>query len=149
MAPALTRNMDEGSKHPEWGDNIDPSAFEQILEMDDEEDKDFSRGIVYGFFDQAESTFKTMEKALSDRDLDKLSQLGHFLKGSSATLGLIKVKDACEKIQHLGAGKDETGTVDEPDKTTSLGSIKQTLKTVKKDFGEVQTVLEKFYREDL
>ena len=35
--------------------------------------------------------------------------LGHFLKGSSATPGLTKVKDSCEKIQHYGARKDEHG----------------------------------------
>lgn len=37
-------------------------TFEQILEMDDdEEERDFSKGIVYGFFEQAETTFKKME----------------------------------------------------------------------------------------
>ena len=43
---------------------IDAGTFEQILEMDDDDDRDFSKGIVYGFFDQAEATFKKMEKAL-------------------------------------------------------------------------------------
>jgi osomolarity two-component system phosphorelay intermediate protein YPD1 len=32
--------------------------------MDDDEDRDFSKGIVYGFFDQAHSTFEKMEGAL-------------------------------------------------------------------------------------
>lgn len=32
--------------------------------MDDEPDQDFSKGIVYGFFDQADSTFEQMEKKL-------------------------------------------------------------------------------------
>lgn len=46
-------------------DSIDQSTFEQILEMDDDDtDRDFSKGIVYGFFEQAESTFEKMEKAL-------------------------------------------------------------------------------------
>jgi len=31
---------------------------------DDEDDRDFSKGIVYGFFEQAESTFENMDKAL-------------------------------------------------------------------------------------
>lgn len=33
------------------------------------------------------------------KNLTELSHLGHFLKGSSATLGFTKVKDECEKIQ--------------------------------------------------
>jgi osomolarity two-component system phosphorelay intermediate protein YPD1 len=45
-------------------DLIDQNTFEQILEMDDEDDRDFSQGIVYGFFEQAEGTFEKMEKSL-------------------------------------------------------------------------------------
>ncbi|KAI9366985.1 histidine-phosphotransfer domain, HPT domain-containing protein [Aspergillus egyptiacus] len=124
---------------------IDQSTFEQILEMDEEGEHDFSKGIVYGFFDQAESTFGKMEKALEEKKLEELSSLGHFLKGSSATIGLSKVKDACEKIQHYGAGKDETGTTDEPDEKTSLEKIKKTLETAKKDYKEVEAFLREYF----
>lgn len=52
---------------------IDMEVLGQIREMDelDEEDEDedeeaepFSKGIVYGYFDQAEQTFDDMQKAL-------------------------------------------------------------------------------------
>ena len=46
------------------GESVDIPTFEQILEMDDDDDRDFSREIVYGFFDQAESTFAKMEQAM-------------------------------------------------------------------------------------
>lgn len=50
---------------PECGDSIDPLTFEQILEMDDDEDeREFSRSIVYGFFEQAEATFEKMDVSL-------------------------------------------------------------------------------------
>lgn len=40
-------------------------TFEQILEMDDdEEEREFSRSIVFGFFEQAENTFKSMDTSL-------------------------------------------------------------------------------------
>ena len=77
----------------------------------------------------------------------ELSQLGHFLKGSSATLGLSKVKEACEKIQHYGAGKDETGSTKQPDEKVSLQNIQNTLTEVKKDYKEVEAALRKFYNE--
>ncbi|PYH45204.1 Hpt domain-containing protein, partial [Aspergillus saccharolyticus JOP 1030-1] len=131
----------------EMSETIDQTTFEQILEMDDEGDNDFSKGIVFGFFDQAESTFDKMEKHLADKDLAELSSLGHYLKGSSATLGLIKVKDACEKIQHYGAGKDETGTNDEPNQEVSLENIRKTLTQVKKDYKEVEDFLRRYYGE--
>lgn len=134
-------------KLSDFGDRMDQGTFEQILEMDDDDDKEFSKSIVYGFFDQADNTFKKMEDALKDEDLPELSQLGHFLKGSSATLGLTKVKEACEKIQHYGAQKDETGTTDEPDDKVSLDKIKKTLVDVKRDYNDVQVLLRRFYGE--
>ena len=32
--------------------------------MDEDEDKDFSKSIVFGFLDQAEQTFEKMEKEM-------------------------------------------------------------------------------------
>lgn len=49
---------------PEAGDSLDAATFEQILEMDDDEDRDFSRSIVFDFFSQAESTFEKMDSCL-------------------------------------------------------------------------------------
>ena len=50
---------------PDCGDSLDLLTFEQILEMDDDEDeREFSRSIVYGFFDQAEATFEKMDNSL-------------------------------------------------------------------------------------
>jgi osomolarity two-component system, phosphorelay intermediate protein YPD1 len=43
---------------------IDTSTFDQILEMDDDDQKEFSRSIVYDFFTQAEGTFDKMDAAL-------------------------------------------------------------------------------------
>ncbi|KAF2639136.1 histidine-phosphotransfer domain, HPT domain-containing protein, partial [Massarina eburnea CBS 473.64] len=126
-------------------DSIDEATFDQILEMDDDDgEREFSQGIVYDFFTQADSTFDDMEKALVKEDLKKLSELGHFLKGSSATLGLSKVKDSCEKIQHYGEKKDETGTTEIKDKE-ALDLLRTTITQAKKEFDEVETVLRKFY----
>ncbi|KAL2835132.1 signal transduction histidine kinase [Aspergillus cavernicola] len=138
-APAKPRTLSEMT------DVIDQSTFEQILEMDEEGEHDFSQGIVYGFFEQAESTFVKMETALKERQLGELSSLGHFLKGSSATIGLTKVKDACEKIQHYGAGKDETGANDEPDEKVSLEKIGKILETAKKDYKEAEDFLREYF----
>lgn len=80
-----------------------------------------------------------------DGDLAELSSLGHFLKGSSATLGLTKVKDSCEKLQHYGQKKDAAGTTDEPDEAKCLERIEETLVAVKEEYAEIEKVLRKFY----
>jgi len=132
----------------EASDEIDRTTFEQILEMDDDEnEREFSRSIVFDFFDQAETTFKKMDSYLADKDLAQLSALGHFLKGSSATLGLTKVKDSCEKIQHFGARKDETGQLDEDDDELSLKRLGETIEAAKIEFHDVEKVLRKFYHD--
>ncbi|KAI9678476.1 MAG: hypothetical protein M1829_002074 [Trizodia sp. TS-e1964] len=156
MAHTATRRMEakapsESNFDLEGGlighnDLIDFATLEQVLEMDEDVvEREFSRGIVYEFFGQAKDTFDDMEKDLTTGDLPSLSALGHFLKGSSATLGLIKVKDSCEKIQHFGARKDESGTKDEPNDEVSLKRIKDTLAILRVDYAEVKKVLEKFY----
>lgn len=60
------QQSEEGSVGlPDLGDSIDASTFEQILEMDDdEEEREFSKSIVFGFFEQAEQTFTKMDDAL-------------------------------------------------------------------------------------
>jgi len=82
------------------------------------------------------------------KDLAQLSALGHFLKGSSATLGLTKVKDSCEKIQHFGAYKDESGSKDVKDDKKCLDNCKTTIEQAKKEFKEVEIALRKFYHDD-
>ena len=77
--------------------------------------------------------------------METLSSQGHFLKGSSATLGLTKVKDSCEKMQHLGAGKDETGEKD-VDEATAIARIKQIFETLQTDFEDAEKRLRKFYQ---
>jgi len=131
------------------GGDIDRTTFEQILEMDeDPTEREFSRSIVFDFFQQAAETFEKMDKFLEDGDLDQLSALGHFLKGSSATLGLTKVKDSCEKIQHFGARKDETGTHDVKDDKVSLKRIKDVLVEVKRDYDLAENRLKEFYGDE-
>jgi osomolarity two-component system, phosphorelay intermediate protein YPD1 len=80
-------------------------------------------------------------------DLEELSSLGHFLKGSSATLGLNKLRDSCEKIQHFGQHLDATGHEKEPDEDRCLEGIRTTLKAARKEFREVEHLLRRFYGE--
>jgi len=143
------RSEDELHGLAELGESIEIVTFEQILEMDDDpEEREFSRSIVLGFFEQAESTFIKLDDALKEKDLETLSSLGHFLKGSSATLGLTKVRDSCEKIQHYGSKLDETGNKKEPDEKKCLDRIEKTLKSLREDYAEVEVALRKFYNEE-
>lgn len=81
------------------------------------------------------------------KDLPTLSSLGHFIKGSSATLGLTQMKKSCEKIQHWGHKLDEHGQ--EPlDADVCLDLIGPELLKLRNEFTTCERLLKKFFGED-
>ncbi|KAI8336609.1 signal transduction histidine kinase [Chlamydoabsidia padenii] len=126
-------------------DLIDMNTFDQLLDMDDDDDDhEFSHSIVLNYFEQVETTFIDMDNALDKKDLPELSRLGHFLKGSSAAIGLKKIKATCEKIQNYGNCKDETGSSDISE-TDALKDITPLLPQVKEEYNEAEEYLKTFY----
>jgi len=99
---------------------IDMEVFGQLLEMDDDGQHNFSKPLAQEYIEQADETLQEIDKYLLDtsksdqEQLEFLSGRGHFLKGSSAALGLLKVRDSCETLQNLGKCKD--GSKDIPPK---------------------------------
>ena len=63
-AIATTTNDDSSSPSPPDLNPIDMEIFTQILELDEDDDFDFSSGMVEAFFTQADSTFDEMDQAL-------------------------------------------------------------------------------------
>jgi osomolarity two-component system phosphorelay intermediate protein YPD1 len=165
MATRQPRNLPEPQQPGEWipaltEDFLDATTFEQLLEMDDDDEREFSKGIVWNYFEQVKGSFAPIEdgmyvsslsslltRASQKRDFHALSSLGHFLKGSSAAVGLIKLKGSCEKIQNYGNKLDETGnhSISEED---ALARIADVLLVTKKDFRDAEIWLKRFYGED-
>jgi osomolarity two-component system phosphorelay intermediate protein YPD1 len=77
-------------------------------------------------------------------NLEELSSLGHFLKGSSATLGFNKIRDSCQIIQQYGHRLTVDGTPETDDKVC-LKKIGEALKAVKVDSAELEKVMRKFF----
>lgn len=118
--------------------------FQQILELDDEEGESFAWEMAEAYFAQAETTFKDMEEAIAKKDCKALSALGHFLKGSSATLGVTKVQNTCESIQHYGSLKDnKTGKTLTSD--VALSKIETALREAEEQYKEAETWFRKWY----
>ena len=120
-------------------------TFGQILELDeDDPDQTFSKSIISGYFEQFDTTYDELETAVTRKDLPKLSSLGHFLKGSSAALGVWKVQHTCEAIQHVGNCKDET-TMSAISKDEALKRLDVLYKRTKVEFDEAKLWFEKEY----
>ncbi|KAL2136652.1 hypothetical protein VTI74DRAFT_2384 [Chaetomium olivicolor] len=135
----------EDDNMPDFGDHVDDTIFSQILEMDENDsERDFSAPLVFGFFDQATETFVNMQTALAEGNLEELSRLGHFLKGSSATLGFNKIRDSCQVIQQYGHRMNLDGS-NEPDEQVCLKKIEEALKTAQTDARVLETMMKKFF----
>ncbi|KIY45556.1 histidine-phosphotransfer domain, HPT domain-containing protein [Fistulina hepatica ATCC 64428] len=122
-------------------------TFLQILDLDEDSDHEFSRDMVEAYFAQAATTFEDMASAISSADLTKLSELGHFLKGSSAALGVFKVQASCEKIQNFGKNQDQDTDRSLTD-AEALKMITGLMPTVKRDFADAEKWLKNWYEKN-
>jgi len=135
------------SSQPTPPDTIDMETFQQILDLDEDGNREFSRGMAWAYFSQVSNTFDDMDKAFESKDLAQLSILGHFLKGSSAALGVSKVQASCEKIQHYGQLRDEEEDTDLTSEA-ALGKIEPLLETVKDEYAAAEKWMKKWYLEN-
>jgi len=90
-------------------------------------------------------TYDSPSTLSSAKDLKQLGELGHFLKGSSAALGVHKVQESCERMQNYGKSKDAKGEKS-IDAAVALRRITTLLDRVKREFGEAEKYLEVWYK---
>lgn len=116
---------------------VDAETLEQLKQID--EDGEFRETIIHNYFDQAETTFKEMDEAFANREFDKLANLGHYLKGSSAAIGVLKVKASCERIQHCNQTSLEIPS------SAKLEEMANMLNAVRSENAEAREYIKKHY----
>lgn len=80
------------------------------------------------------------------KNLQKLSSLGHFLKGSSAALGLTKVQLSCEHIQHYGNMEEvRDGAMVAIPEADAIVKITKSLARAREEYAEAKIWLDEFY----
>ncbi|KAL4256211.1 HPt domain-containing protein, partial [Pleurotus pulmonarius] len=127
-------------------DIIDKEIFNQILDLDDGDTKEFSFEMTAAYLVQAKETFASMDRALVAKDLHELSRLGHYLKGSSAAIGIKKVQASCEKIQHCG---DDASGESKSVQAEALQKIAQMVSQAKKDNEKAEEWLQEYYKDEI
>jgi osomolarity two-component system, phosphorelay intermediate protein YPD1 len=70
MASKQSGNTTSEPQQPgEWtpaltDDFLDATTFDQLLEMDDDEEREFSKGIVWNYFEQVKGSFAPIEEGM-------------------------------------------------------------------------------------
>ncbi|KAF5360617.1 hypothetical protein D9756_004824 [Leucocoprinus leucothites] len=124
-------------------DPIDLEVFGQLLELDEDETFEFSRTMVEDFYSQAEGTFEAMDRLFKSKNLSDLSEKGHFLKGSSAAIGITKVQRSCEEIQNYGKLQDrDEKRISEKE---ALERLSEVLARVRDEYEEAKTWLNQWF----
>jgi len=92
-----------------------------------------------------------MADCSKQKDFNKLWNHAHYLKGSTAILGLIKLRSTCETIERMGKQMEDAvkqrGRKDEGDEEeeNAIGKLYNALSQAKMEFTEVEKVLKRFY----
>ena len=109
-------------------DLIDNDAINQLLEMDEGDDHEFSSEILQEFFGQLDVKVPEFDVLIEKKDYDAVGKLGHFLKGSSAGVGAAKIREICDDIQHWQMKTSDPHTFF----TEKVGQLKEVIPETKR-----------------
>lgn len=129
-------------------------VFSELIAMDEDEEG-FSKSLFQTFVDQFEETCQSIELALKEKNLEKLSGLGHYLKGSAAALGLEKISNECERIQNYGKKvnfdnfKLKDSSLSEDDDDFWIKLIEDALQKARDNFSKAKAALNEYFDDEL
>jgi histidine phosphotransfer protein HptB len=69
-------------------------------------DKDFLKEIFEIFLEEIPQRKSNFEKALADKDMEKLTSVAHALKGVSLTIGAVSCHKLSAEIEYAARAKD-------------------------------------------
>ncbi|PWI64056.1 hypothetical protein PCL_00027 [Purpureocillium lilacinum] len=122
------------------GDNVNINVFRQLLELDEPGQGDFSQAIIVEYIHQADEVLASMSQALNSREFEQLRLSAHFLGGSSAALGLLRVQSGCDTLQQC-CNTEVSNGMDGENVEHSFRRCSEALELLKADYVEVQVRL--------
>jgi len=108
-----------------------PIDFKQVMQRV-EQDKEFLYELLGLYIEEFPETIKKLEQSIAGKKHDLIQELGHYLKGSSANLGLIGLQKESSVMECAGREKD-------------VSKAQKALKNLNKEFD----TLKKFITEEM
>lgn len=150
----MTEEKDKNQKLQDSG-LIEWSVFSELVAMDEDEEG-FSQSLFQTFVDQVKETFQEIDTNLKSKNLEKLSSLGHYLKGSAAALGLESISAQCERIQNYGHKNNfdnfkikDKPELKEEDDTFWIKLIEDALSKATVDFEKSREALNEYFDDEI
>jgi len=88
---------------------IDPEAIENLRSLNPGDNDEFLREIIGIFLEDTPQRIAELETGLAAADTPAFARAAHSIKGSSANLGALRLKQIAEKIEH-GSRQDGSGS---------------------------------------
>lgn len=100
---------------------IDPEVLASLRELQTKENPTFLKDYLITFLEPIPNRLTAIDRAISNKDFQKLQLEAHALKSSCANTGIATMTMLCEKLEKGG-------------KTSSLDGIPALLDELKKEF---------------
>jgi|JI10StandDraft_1071094.scaffolds.fasta_scaffold39467_3 HPt (histidine-containing phosphotransfer) domain-containing protein len=78
---------------------FDPVAIEKLRQVAGEDDNTFVAEIAAVFLEEATQSIEGLKLGCETGDWQTVSRLAHSVKSSAATLGLMRLSDACKALE--------------------------------------------------
>ena len=75
---------------------LDPSVINELSALSC--NNEFIHTLISGFMNDAKSLLKEMEKSLTEKNFENYLECAHALKGSSGSIGALKVHELCREV---------------------------------------------------
>ena len=90
---------------PEDPPCLDPRYLQELADLGG--NSDFVVRLAWTFLKGSKDKVRGLERAVSDRDIEKVRELAHALKGNSGQIGALALMLACERFSGISAGELE------------------------------------------
>jgi HPt (histidine-containing phosphotransfer) domain-containing protein len=109
---------------------IDPQAIENLRALNPGDDDAFLREIVGIFLEDTPQRLAELEQSLAAADVPKFTRAAHSIKGSSANLGAMALREVAERLEHQS-------------RVSGLGEVAGLLAALKAEYGRAEAELAK------
>jgi histidine phosphotransfer protein HptB len=109
---------------------IDPQAIENLRALNPGDNDEFLREIAGIFLEDTPLRIAELDQSLAASDIPKFTRAAHSIKGSSANLGAMALRNVAEKLEHQS-------------RTAGLGGVAALVGDVKTEFERAKVELGK------